>query len=95
MRSSCPGGVGLDDRAVQLADSRRGRATGIRLTYFFTLIKLAIPLAVPYRTRRCCQRWSLKLPGQQDQASARGGAREGASLAASIMRLDCKTDQKG
>ncbi|WP_251134158.1 DUF5906 domain-containing protein, partial [Escherichia coli] len=36
-------------------------ATGSRLTYCFTLIKPAIPLAVAYRDRRCRQRRGLKL----------------------------------
>ena len=85
--------VGLDDPACRGAEG--GRATGSRLTYCFTLIKPATPLAVAYRNRRCWQRRGLKLPGQRDRTSARGGSHEGASPAASIMRLDCKAGQKG
>ena len=87
-------GVGLDDPAPRRGVGG-GRATESRLTYCFTLIKPAIPLAVAYRNRHCWQRRGLKLPGQRDRALARGGSREGASLAASIMRLDCKAGQKG
>lgn len=50
------------------------RATGSRLTYCFTLIKPAIPLAVAYRDRRCRQRRGLKLPGQREPGVSPGKA---------------------
>ncbi len=50
------------------------RATGSRLTYCFTLIKPAIPLAVAYRDRLCRQRRGLKLPGQREPGVSPGKA---------------------
>lgn len=66
-------GHGYDER-ITLLGAEGARATGSRLTYCFTLIKPAIPLAVAYRDRRCRQRRGLKLPGQREPGVSPGKA---------------------
>nr|UVY98797.1 hypothetical protein [Citrobacter freundii] len=62
-------------KGIQNSDGADGVcATGSRLTYCFTLIKPAIPLAVAYRDRRCRQRRGLKLPGQREPGVSPGKA---------------------
>ncbi|HGD9203474.1 TPA: hypothetical protein ACI7H0_005283, partial [Escherichia coli] len=60
--------------AARQPGAEGARATGSRLTYCFTLIKPAIPLAVAYRDRRCRQRRGLKLPGQREPGVSPGKA---------------------
>lgn len=60
--------------AVRQPGAEGARATGSRLTYCFTLIKPAIPLAVAYRDRRRWQRRGLKLPGQREPGVSPGKA---------------------
>ncbi|GHL00647.1 hypothetical protein ECZU20_53960 [Escherichia coli] len=95
VRQQLPVGVGPDDRMPPQPGAEGARATGSRLTYCFTLIKPAIPLAVAYRDRRCRQRRGLKLLDNESRASARVKPREGLYLAASIMWQESKAGQKG
>ncbi|MDL4744452.1 hypothetical protein QRY73_26785, partial [Escherichia coli] len=75
VRQQLPVGVGPDDRMPPGSRvAKVGGATGSRLTYCFTLIKPAIPLAVAYRDRRCRQRRGLKLPGQREPGVSPGKA---------------------
>lgn len=72
--------------AVRQPGAEGARATGSRLTYCFTLIKPAIPLAVAYRDRRCRQRRGLKLPGQREPGVS-PGTRSGQQQAGNMMKV--------